>query len=106
MSVILAKNSENNPGLFDVIIAPLVTEKATFGAELGKYIFEVATFATKHDVKAAIEFLYKVNVSKVNVINVLGKKKRFRGITGKRKDTKKAIVSVAAGQKISFGLES
>lgn len=85
---------------YDTIIRPIITEKATLLSEDGKIVFEVAIDATKKEIADAIENLFKVNVTKVNTIRVKGKTKRFRGIAGKRKDFKKAMVSLADGQSI------
>jgi large subunit ribosomal protein L23 len=65
-------------------------------------VFRVADTATKDEIAAAVEALFKVNVTKVNTINVKGKTKRFRGIMGRRSDVKKAIVTLAEGQSIDI----
>lgn len=88
--------------VFDVLRAPLVTEKSTLAAEKNQYGFRVDLNATKQDIKVAVERLYKVNVEKVNTILLKGKVKRFKGRIGKRNDTKKAIVRIAEGQKIDL----
>lgn len=98
--------THKSPSLFDVIIAPLVTEKATLAAEKGQYIFKIAPHATKNDVKVAVEALYSVKVIKVNTLSIEGKNKRFRGRYGKRRSVKKAIVRVAEGQTINLGMEA
>ena len=85
---------------YDTILAPVITEKATILSEQNKVVFRVADNATKDEIAAAVEALFKVNVTKVNTINVKGKTKRFRGIMGKRSDVKKAIVTLAEGQSI------
>ena len=85
---------------YDTIIAPVITEKATLLSEQNKVVFRVPLTATKDDVKAAVEALFKVTVTGVNTIRVKGKTKRFRGVAGQRSDTKKAIVTLAAGQSI------
>jgi large subunit ribosomal protein L23 len=85
---------------YDTIIAPLITEKATLLSDQNKVVFKVPLTATKVDVKAAIEALFKVKVVSVNTIRVKGKTKRFKGVEGKRSDVKKAIVTLAAGQSI------
>jgi len=85
---------------YDTIIAPIITEKATVLSDLNKIVFKVPLSATKKDVKAAIEALFKVKVTSVNTILVKGKTKRFKGVAGKRSDIKKAIVTLAAGQSI------
>ncbi len=106
MSVSFNGLKEKSPSLFDVIISPVITEKATVAAEKGQYIFKVAPHATKKDIKTAVEALYKVDVKKVNTLNLEGKIKRFRGRYGKRKGMKKAVVRVADGQTINMGMES
>ncbi|KAF0175601.1 MAG: 50S ribosomal protein L23 [Hyphomonadaceae bacterium] len=85
---------------YDTIVAPLITEKATLLSDQNKVVFKVPLTATKVEVKAAIEALFKVKVVSVNTIRVKGKTKRFKGVAGKRSDIKKAIVTLAAGQSI------
>ena len=88
--------------LFEVIHRPLITEKSTLLSEHGQVSFLVSLDATKHEVKAAVENLFKVKVTKVNTLRNKGKTKRFRGVIGKRQDTKKAIVTLAEGQSIDM----
>ena len=85
---------------YDTIIAPVITEKATMLTEQHKYLFRVPLDATKDEVKAAVEKLFKVKVKAVNTIRHKGKTKFFRGVEGKRSDTKKAIVTLLAGYSI------
>ena len=87
---------------YDTIIAPVITEKATVLTELNKVVFEVAKDATKDEIAAAVEELFKVRVIKVNTLITKGKTKRFRGILGQRSDVKKAIVTLQAGQTIDI----
>ncbi|MFP5447921.1 50S ribosomal protein L23 [Phenylobacterium sp.] len=87
---------------YDTILAPVITEKATLLSEQNKVVFRVAADASKDEIAAAVETLFKVNVTKVNTLNVKGKTKRFRGITGRRSDVKKAIVTLAEGQSIDI----
>ena len=88
---------------FDILRRPIVTEKTTMQAESSnKVVFEVMQKANKHDVKSAIESIFSVSVEKVNIINLPGKTKRFRGIEGKRSGLKKAIVTLKAGDSLSF----
>lgn len=87
---------------YDVIVAPVITEKATLLSELNKVVFRVSADATKDEIAAAVEELFKVNVTKVNTLVVEGKTKRFRGRLGKRNDVKKAIVTLAEGQSIDI----
>jgi len=85
---------------FDIVQSPVITEKATMGSEHNKVTFRVPLTATKPEIKAAIEQVFKVEVKAVNTLRQLGKTKRFRGRLGKRSDVKKAIVTLAAGQTI------
>ena len=87
---------------YDTILAPVITEKATVLTELNKVVFEVAKDATKDEIAAAVEELFKVRVIKVNTLITKGKTKRFRGILGKRSDVKKAIVTLQEGQTIDI----
>ncbi|GAB4575494.1 MAG: 50S ribosomal protein L23 [Rhodothalassiaceae bacterium] len=85
---------------YDVIVRPVITEKATMGAEHDQVTFVVAPNATKPQIKAAVEALFDVKVKAVNTLTLKGKKKRFRGIVGRRPDIKKAIVTLAEGSTI------
>ncbi len=85
---------------YDVIRAPVITEKATLASEVNQVVFKVAMSATKPQIKAAVEKLFDVKVLAVNTLIVEGKTKRFRGFKGKRSDTKKAFVTLAEGQSI------
>ena len=87
---------------YDTILSPIITEKATLLSEKNKVVFRVAQDASKDEIAAAVEELFKVKVTKVNTINVQGKTKRFRGVVGKRQDIKKAIVTLAEGQSIDI----
>jgi large subunit ribosomal protein L23 len=87
---------------YDTVLAPVITEKATLLSEQNKVVFKVAKDATKDQIAAAVEALFKVNVTKVNTLVVKGKTKRFRGVMGRRSDVKKAIVTLAAGQSIDI----
>lgn len=86
--------------LYDVIKAPLITEKSTMVSEFNQVIFSVAKWATKPQIKQAVETLFKVDVTGVNTLIQKGKVKRFRGQVGRRNDIKKAIVTLAEGQSI------
>ena len=88
--------------LFDIIAYPLITEKNTVEAELGKYTFRVHPKATKGDIKLAVEKAFNVKVVKVNTLNMSGKIKRVRYQPGYTSDWKKAIVTLKSGQKIEF----
>ena len=85
---------------YDVILAPVITEKATLLSEQNKVVFRVAMDSTKDEISAAVEELFKVEVIKVNTLITKGKTKRFRGRVGVRSDVKKAIVTLAEGQSI------
>ncbi len=87
---------------YDVILAPVVTEKSTQGVEHNQLTFRVTRDATKREIKAGIEELFGVKVTKVNTLNMRGKIKRFRGRLGKRADYKKAIVTLAEGERIDI----
>ncbi|MGH7036428.1 MAG: 50S ribosomal protein L23 [Stellaceae bacterium] len=86
--------------MYDLVIAPVITEKATMASEHNQVTFRVPLSADKRAVKAAVEGLFKVKVTAVNTIRVKGKTKRFRGRPGRRSDFKKAIVTLAEGSKI------
>ncbi len=85
---------------YDTIIAPVITEKATLLTEKNQVIFRVPLTATKTEIKDAVEKLFDVKVGAVNTIVRKGKTKQFRGIPGKRSDTKNAIVTLLAGYSI------
>lgn len=89
--------------LMQVLLAPQVSEKATFVADKNEQvIFIVAPDATKPEVKAAVELLFKVQVESVQISNLKGKIKRFGRNMGKRRDVKKAFVCLKPGQEINF----
>lgn len=89
--------------LLQVILAPQITEKATMVADKYQQIaFRVRTDATKPEIKAAVEMVFKVEVEAVTVANVKGKEKRAGRVMGRRKDWKKAYVSLKPGQEINF----
>ena len=89
--------------LIQVLLAPLVSEKSTFiGEKHNQYVFHVAADATKPEIKAAVELMFKTKVKSVQVANVGGKEKRFGRYVGRRRRWKKAYVSLAQGQEISF----
>ncbi len=85
---------------YDVILAPVITEKSTMASEANQVVFKVRRDATKPEIKAAVEQLFKVKVLAVNTINRKGKTKRFRGLKGKQQDVKKAIIRLAEGDRI------
>ena len=90
----------NDPRHYDVIVSPIITEKATALSEHNKVVFSVAPDATKQQIKAAVEKLFDVKVKSVNTLNVKGKTKTFRGVKGRRSDVKKAVVTLEEGQTI------
>lgn len=85
---------------YDIIVAPVITEKATVASELNKVVFNVAKTATKTDIKAAVEGLFDVKVQAVNTLVRKGKTKFFRGRRGTQSDVKKAVVTLADGHSI------
>ena len=85
---------------YDVILSPVITEKSSAASEFNQVVFKVRRDATKPEIKAAIEQLFKVKVLSVNTLTRKGKTKAFRGIKGKQRDVKKAIVRLAEGDKI------
>jgi large subunit ribosomal protein L23 len=85
---------------YDTIVSPIITEKSTTASEHNQVVFRVADGATKPEIKAAVEALFKVKVTAVNTLIRKGKTKRFRGIPGKQRDFKKAIVTLADGYSI------
>ena len=93
----------NQERLMQVLLAPQISEKATFiGDKYQQIIFRVVPDATKPEIKSAVELLFKVAVDSVNIANVKGKKKRFGRMMGRRKGWKKAYVSLKPGQEINF----
>ncbi len=83
---------------YDLIRAPMVTEKSTMGSEHNQVTFRVPLTATKPEIRAAVELLFKVKVKAVNTLRQKGKTKLFRGKKGKRPDYKKAMVSLVEGE--------
>ena len=85
---------------YDTILSPVITEKSTMASEYNQVVFKVADKATKPEIKAAVEALFKVKVAAVNTLVRKGKAKRFRGVPGRQRDFKKAIVTLAEGYSI------
>ncbi|MEX1061297.1 MAG: 50S ribosomal protein L23 [Methyloceanibacter sp.] len=85
---------------YDVILSPVITEKASAASEANQVVFKVRRDATKPEIKAAIEKLFGVKVLSVNTLIRKGKVKHFKGIKGRQQDVKKAIVKLAEGDKI------
>lgn len=98
------KNSSlSKDALYQVLLSPVVTEKSTRAAEHGgQVVFQVATSATRNDVKSAVEQAFDVEVEAVKILNVKGKTKRFGRTLGKRNDTKKAYIRLKEGSDIDF----
>ena len=97
----------SNERLMTVLLAPVVSEKGTRIADKHEQvIFRVLQNATKPEVKAAVELMFKVNVESVQIANVKGKKKRFGTHMGRRRNWKKAYVCLKEGQEINFAAES
>ncbi|WP_291987352.1 50S ribosomal protein L23 [Candidatus Accumulibacter sp. ACC007] len=93
----------NQERLMQVLLAPQISEKATFIADKNEQvIFRVAPDATKPEVKGAVELLFKVSVKSVQIANVKGKHKKFGRVMGRRKTWKKAYVCLQPGQEINF----
>ena len=90
----------SGPSHYDVIRSPVITEKSTAASEQDKVVFTVSKTATKEEIKAAVEALFKVKVKSVNTLVRKGKNKRFRGIPGRTSDIKRAIVTLQEGQSI------
>ncbi len=98
-----AAKKYNAAQLMNVMLAPVVSEKSTFVADKNRqYVFRVADHATKPEIKAAVELMFKIKVDSVTVSNVRGKPRRFGKVIGRRRNWKKAYVRVAEGQEINF----
>ena len=93
----------NQQRLMQVLLAPQISEKATYvGEKRNQVVFRVASDATKPEIKAAVELLFKVSVDSVQITNVKGKQKKFGRFMGSRKNWKKAYVCLKSGQEINF----
>ena len=92
--------STNDPRHYDVLISPVITEKATMASEHGKVVFKVARTATKPQIKEAVEKLFDVKVKRVNTLVRKGKVRTFKGRPGQLQDTKRAIVTLEEGHTI------
>ena len=98
-----AAKKYNAEQLMNVVLAPVVSEKSTFVADKNRqYVFRVADRATKPEIKAAIELMFKTKVEGVTVLNVRGKDRRFGRLMGRKRNWKKAYVRLAEGQEINF----
>ena len=92
---------------YDVLLAPVVSEKSTLvGEQANQYVFKVSKRANKEDVKNAIELFFNVSVTAVQILNRKGKEKRYGRTLGRRVNEKKAYVSLKEGQTIQFGSEA
>ena len=87
---------------YKIIRKPIVTEKATKLSEFNKVVFEVASKSNKSEIRGAVEKLFSVKVKAVNIINIKGKVKRFKGNLGKRNDVKKAVITLEEGNTIDI----
>ena len=96
------QNSAIDNRHYDIVLAPHITEKSTMLSEHDAVVFKVASDATKPEIKAAVEALFNVSVVGVNTMITKGKTKKWKGQAYKRSDTKKAIVTLAAGQSIDI----
>ena len=92
--------STSDPRHYNVIIGPVITEKATFASEHNKVLFKVRKDATKPQIKEAVEKLFDVKVKSVNTLRRKGKWRTFRGRYGRTSDTKRAVVTLEEGQTI------
>lgn len=97
----------NQERLLKVLLSPIISEKSTqIGEQNNQVAFRVTPDATKPEIKAAVELLFKVRVAEVKVLNVKGKAKRHGKTAGRRRDNRKAYVCLAEGQEINFGGEA
>ena len=100
MTAVKKYNAEQ---LMQVLLAPVVSEKSTMVADKNRqYVFRVADAATKPEIKAAVELMFKTKVESVTVLNVHGKERRFGKVIGRKRSWKKAYVRLAEGQEINF----
>ena len=100
-------SSKQQERLMQVLLAPVVSEKSTFVADkANQYVFRVVSDATKPEIKAAVELMFKTQVKSVSVVNVRGKQKRSGRFMGRRNNWKKAYVALQAGQEINFAEEN
>jgi large subunit ribosomal protein L23 len=96
----------NQERLMTILLAPVISEKSTMVADKYEQVaFKVMADATKPEIKAAVELMFKVQVESVSVLNVKGKQKRFGRFIGRRSDVRKAYVSLKPGQNIDFQAE-
>ena len=88
--------------IYNIILSPVITEKATKISENNQYVFKVSLNSNKSNIKQAIEKLFKVKVKSINTTKVKGKTKIFKGTKGKRSDYKKAIITLNKGQNLDY----
>ena len=101
-----AAKKYNIDQLMNIVLAPVVSEKSTMVADKNRqYVFRVADAATKPEIKAAVELMFKTKVESVTVLNVHGKERRFGKTIGRRRSWKKAYVRLAEGQEINFAAQ-
>lgn len=107
MSAVNAQTKYDEGRLMQVLVAPIVSEKATMIAEKSNSVtFKVLQDATKYEIKAAVELMFKVDVKAVAVLNQKGKTKRFGKSVGRRDNIRKAYVTLKAGQELNLGGET
>ncbi len=94
------KSKPSKERMYEILRSPVITEKATLASEHNQVTFRVPLDASKPEIKHAVEGLFEVQVLSVNTLVHKGKTKRFRGVPGRQKDTKKAVVRLAEGQSI------
>ena len=88
--------------LYNTVIAPIITEKATKISEKNQYVFKVKIDSNKKEIKQAIEKLFKVKIKNIKTIEIKGKNKIFKGTKGKRSDYKKAIICLNKGENLDY----
>jgi len=86
----------------EILIKPIVTEKTNLGMSEGRYVFMVKREANRTEIKRAVEEIFKVTVTSVNTANIMGKPRRMGKYEGKRPDYKKAVITLAEGQRIKL----
>ena len=107
MSAVNAQTQYDEGRLMQVLVAPIVSEKATMIAEKSNSVtFKVLQDATKYEIKAAVQLMFKVDVKAVAVVNIKGKTKRFGKSVGRRDNLRKAYVTLQPGQELNIGGES
>ena len=103
----IKSGTKNTERLMKVLLAPVISEKGTFvGEKHNQYLFRVMSDATKPEIKAAVELMFKVEVKGVSVVNTKGKAKRFGKSFGRRDNIRKAYVTLKPGQELNLGGEA